>query len=184
MKVLLALAACACVLYPAHADAQPPLPTCTQLNGSSFSGTGAVRTLKTDCRTSVTITVPANMTLNGNGNTIVAFDPVGGFNGGVIRNETAGAVNVRVAPGSKISPAITALPSEVTLIQVVSRTSISMVSACVLAGVTGTGSGSGAVGVTEGSAIGAGGTDCGRACGATGGGSGVSSVRLGSRVTM
>ena len=96
MKVLLALAACACVLYPAHADAQPPLPTCTQLNGSSFSGTGAVRTLKTDCRTSVTITVPANMTLNGNGNTIVAFDPVGGFNGGVIRNETAGAVNVVV----------------------------------------------------------------------------------------
>ena len=96
MKVLLALAVCACALFPTQAEAQPPLPTCTQIFGTSFSGTATNRKLKADCRTDVTIVVPSGVTLNGNGNTIVAFDPLGGFKGGVIRNATAGAVNVVV----------------------------------------------------------------------------------------
>src|SRR5688572_13325179 len=96
MKKFFTIGACALGLYPALAEAQPPLPTCTQITGSSFSGTGSVRKLKADCRTDVTITVPSGWTLNGNANTIVAFDPPGGFKGAVVRNATAGDINVTV----------------------------------------------------------------------------------------
>ena len=85
------------LLCPAIAGAQPPLPTCTQITGSSFSGTGAVRKLKADCRTSVTIVVPTGMTLNGNGFTIVAHDPdPSGFKGAVVANAALGDTNVTV----------------------------------------------------------------------------------------
>src|SRR5688572_21889769 len=96
MKMFVAVGACALGLYPALAEAQPPLPTCTQITGASFTGPATARKLVADCRTGVTITVPAGTTLNGNGNTIVAFDPPGGFKGAVVRNATAGSVNVTV----------------------------------------------------------------------------------------
>ena len=96
MKKFFTLAACVLGLYPAVAEAQPPLPTCTQIDGASFSGTTFNRKLKADCRTDVTILVPSGTILNGNGNTIVAFDPPGGFIGAVVRNATPGAINVTV----------------------------------------------------------------------------------------
>jgi hypothetical protein len=97
MKAPLLLATCALFLSPTLSEAQAPLPPCTQITGASFSGTGSVRKLKADCQTSVTIVVPANTTLNGNGNTIVAVDPpAGNFQGAVIRNATPGSTGVVV----------------------------------------------------------------------------------------
>src|SRR5262245_20336110 len=50
------------------------------------------------------------------------------------------AVNLRVIPGWRISPAVTELPSAVTLIHVASRASMSIVSACGLGAGKGWGS--------------------------------------------
>lgn len=93
MKVPLTLAAVSLLLCPVFAGAQP---VCSDITGSSFTGPPTNRKLKADCRTSVTIVVPTATILNGQGNTITAFDPdPSGFKGAVVQ-AAPGSVGVSV----------------------------------------------------------------------------------------
>ncbi len=65
----------------------------------TFTVSGSTMTLDNNCETDGTIFVPDGFTLDGNGHTITAVDPVGGyFLDGIIRNEgeTAYVTNVTV----------------------------------------------------------------------------------------
>lgn len=68
-------------------------------NTCVFSTSGTTASLLGDCTTDETVEVPDGWTLNGNGNTITAVDPVGGsFQGAVVRNagHSANVVNLIV----------------------------------------------------------------------------------------
>lgn len=74
---------------PSYAVVAPVGSTC------SFTNSGTTWTLDADCTTDQTILVEGNTTLNGDGHTITAVDPVGGhFVGAVIA--ALGASNARV----------------------------------------------------------------------------------------
>jgi hypothetical protein len=75
-----------------------PKPTITALDVSTpselpcvFVPAGSTLTLAGDCTTFVTIVIPDGNTLDGNGHTITAMDPPGGFQGPVIKNGGATA---------------------------------------------------------------------------------------------
>ena len=87
MKPSLTLVCIALYLCPSVVGAQP---VCTSIPGASWNGTGNPGTtakLKLDCTTTTTILIPNGVTLNGNGFTITALDPIGGhFLGAVVKN--------------------------------------------------------------------------------------------------
>lgn len=79
-RVLLVLVAMA-VIAILPAGSAGATTTCT------FTTVGTTMTLDADCTTDTTILVPAGFTLDGDGNTITAVDPVAGhFLGAVIKN--------------------------------------------------------------------------------------------------
>jgi Right handed beta helix region len=62
----------------------------------AFATLGTTMTLLADCTTLVTIFIPDGFTLDGNGHTITAMDPPGGFQGPVVKNQgpTASVTNL------------------------------------------------------------------------------------------
>lgn len=73
-----------------------PAVTLTASAGScQFNTVGFTMTLQNDCTTDQTILIPGGMTLDGNGHSITAVDPVAGhFLGAVVKNDDTTSANV------------------------------------------------------------------------------------------
>lgn len=66
-----------------------PVVSTQAANDCVFDDNGDTLTLTGDCTTDETIFIPNGYTLNGNGYTITAKDPIGGFKGAIIQNDGA-----------------------------------------------------------------------------------------------
>ena len=91
-------AACLCALVlmtsalGLSAASSPSAAISTCVFTPAAPGSNGTMLLAADCTTDVPITVPDTVTLDGNGHTITAVDPLGGhFVGAVVTNETAGS---------------------------------------------------------------------------------------------
>jgi len=88
MNKKLTILAVAAILASLVGGVQMALATTT----CTFTTVGTTMTLDGDCTTDVTISIPDGFTLNGDGYTITAVDPVGGhFVGAVVKNDGATA---------------------------------------------------------------------------------------------